>query len=118
MRVQLEGQTLRLRIDEAELARLLAAGKVENRTALPDGRIETQQIRLATDIGWQRADAMWQIDLPEAEVRALSERLPSREGLAFSLSTPSGDVLQILFDVDVRDSARKRLHKSSKGDAS
>jgi hypothetical protein len=60
---------------------------------------------------------VWHLSLPEAEVRALSQRLPSREGLQFSLSTPHGETLLILFDVDVRDSARKRLHKSKGGDA-
>lgn len=118
MRVQLEGQSLRLRIDEAELAGLLAGGSVENRTASPDGHIHVQQIRLGSSITWQCEGAVWRIGLPEADVRALSERLPSRDGLQFALSTPDGGSLQILFDVDVRDSARKRLHKSSEGEAS
>lgn len=118
MRVQLENQTLRLRIDETELAQMLAGGIAENRTRLPDGRHEIQQIRLASQTGWQREDARWCIELPDAEVRALSARLPSRDGLHFDLPTPDGGTLQILFDVDVRDSARKRLHKSTEGDAS
>lgn len=118
MRVQLEGQSLRLRIDEEELARLLAGGSVDNRTALPDGHVEMHQLSLAPRIGWQREGIVWHISLPDTEVRALSQRLPSREGLQFSLSTLSGEVLQIVFDVDVRDSARKRLHKSSQGEAS
>jgi hypothetical protein len=117
MRVQLEGQTLRLRIDEAELAQMLAGGIAENRTCLPDGRLEMQQVRLASQLGWRRDDARWCIDLPDADVRALSARLPSREGLHFELPTPQGDTLQILFDIDVRDSARKRLHKPAEGDA-
>ena len=116
MRVQLEAQTLRLRIDEAELAQLLAGGDAGNRTVLPDGRTEIQQIRLAAKLGWQRDDAHWRIELPEADVRALSARLPSRDGLQFDLPTANGGSLQLLFDVDVRDSARKRLHKSSEGD--
>lgn len=118
MRVQLEGQTLRLRIDEAELAQLLAGSVAENRTQLPDGRIEIQQLQLAANPHWQRNDATWLIGLPEWEVRALSERLPSREGLHVELPTPTCGTLQVLFDVDVRDSARRRMHKSSEGDAS
>ncbi|GLQ46458.1 hypothetical protein GCM10007862_15090 [Dyella lipolytica] len=117
MRVQLEGQTLRLRIDEAELAQLLAGTAVENHTRLPDGRIEIQRLCLAARLSWQRNDAVWHIDIPESEVRALSARLPTREGLRFDLPTPHGEMLQVLFDVDVRDSARQRLHKPSKGDA-
>lgn len=118
MRVQLEGQSLRLRIDEAELVQLLSGNTVQNRTVLPDGRIETHGIRLALHIAWRRDDAIWLVDLPEADVRALSERLPSRDGLQFSLPTPTGAAMQILFDVDVRDSTRKRLHKASEGERS
>jgi len=117
MRVQWEGQSLRLRIEEAELERLLAGHPIENRTVWPDGRIETQQLDLAARIGWLRKGDAWHIHLPESEVRALAGRLPSREGLEFSLATPDGGALQVLFDVDVRDSARKRLHKPSKGEA-
>jgi len=117
MRVQLEGQSLRLRIDEDELARLLTGGSVDNRTSLPDGHVEMQQVSLAPRIDWQREHTVWHIYLPETDVRALSQRLPSRNGLEFSLSTPHGDTLTIVFDVDVRDSARKRLHKSSEGGA-
>jgi len=118
MRVQLEGQTLRLRVDEAELTQLLAGGVAENRTRLPDGRQEIQHVHLAHQLAWQREDAHWHIGLPDAEVRALSARLPSREGLHFELATPESGKLDILFDVDVRDSARKRLHRSGEGEAS
>jgi hypothetical protein len=113
MRVQMEGQTLRLRIDEAELAQLLAGNSAENRTCLPDGCIEIQQLRLAARLEWQRDGATWRI----AQVHALSARLPSREGLHFDLPTPNGATLQIAFDVDVRDSTRRRMHKPSEGDA-
>jgi hypothetical protein len=34
--------------------------------------------------------------------------LPSRDGLSFELAVPAGDALRILFDVDVRDSVRRR----------
>ncbi|HUA81479.1 MAG TPA: hypothetical protein VL997_13965 [Dyella sp.] len=118
MRVQLEAQSLRLRIDETELAQLLSGGTVQNRTELPDGRIETQGVRLASDLAWRRDDATWLIDLPETDVRALSERLPSRDGLQFSLPASHGTALRLLFDIDVRDSTRKRMRKSSEGQRS
>ncbi|RUL78163.1 hypothetical protein [Dyella choica] len=117
MRVQLEGQSLRLRIDEDELARLLDGGSADNRTSLPDGHVQMQQLSLSSRIDWRRQNRVWHISLPETDVRALSERLPTRDGLQYSLSTPSGETLQLVFDVDVRDSARKRLRKPSTGDA-
>jgi hypothetical protein len=118
MRVQLKGQTLRLRVDEAELARLLSGGFAENCTLLPDGRTEVQRIRLADTLAWRREDAIWNIDIPQADVRALSDRLPSRDGLRFDLRASMAHTLEVLFDVDVRDSARRRLHKPTEGDAS
>lgn len=108
MRVQLHGQTLRLRIDEAELAVLLAGDRVENATRWPDGRNQHQRLMLAVQASWQRLDDGWCLTLVEADVRALAARLPSRDGLSFALDTPGGGVLDVLFDVDVRDSLRQR----------
>lgn len=102
MRVQQQGQALRLRIDEAELARLLAGEAVDNTTRWPDGRAEAQRVALAEAARWQRADDGWRVELPQAEVRALAARLPSREGIAFAL-----EGLDVTFDVDVRNSARR-----------
>jgi hypothetical protein len=108
MRVQQQEQSLRLRIDEAELAGLLAGGTVENATRWPDGRVERQRLALAAQPGWQRDGDGWRLALADAAVRELAARLPSRDGLSFELAVPAGDALRILFDVDVRDSVRRR----------
>lgn len=108
MRVQQQGQTLRLRIDEAELATLLAGGTVENATRWPDGRNEHQQLALAVQHGWRRSGDGWCVELADAAVRELAARLPSRDGLSFELVAPDGGTLEVLFDVDVRDSVRQR----------
>ena len=63
MRVQLQGQALRLRIDEEELASLLAGGAVENATRWPDGRVERQRLVLAAQNGWRRSDSDWCVEL-------------------------------------------------------
>jgi hypothetical protein len=108
MRVQQQGQSLRLRIDEAELATLLAGGTVENATRWPDGRQERQRLALAAQPDWRRDDEGWRLELTDTAVRELAARLPSRDGLPFELAVPGGDALRVLFDVDVRDSARQR----------
>lgn len=115
MRVQQQAQALRLRIDEAELATLLAGGVVENVTRWPDARIERQQLVLAARYGWQRDDGGWRMQLAEAGVRDLAARLPSRDGLAFELAVPGGVALRVLFDVDVRDSARRHRAQRNGG---
>lgn len=108
MKVQLQGQALRLRIDEAELAQLLAGVTVGNETHWPDGRVERQQLALADGHGWQRDGDGWRVMLDESEVNALAAHLPSRDGLSLSLPAQGGKALQVLFDVDVRDSVRQR----------
>lgn len=113
MKVQLQGQALRLRIDEAELARLLCGGTLCDETCWPDGRVEQRQLMLAERYGWWRDKAGWCVALADAAVRDFAARLPSRDGLRLELPVPSGMVLQLLFDVDVRDSMRQRLSKPS-----
>ncbi|MEV8518858.1 hypothetical protein ABZR86_03565 [Dyella marensis] len=108
MKVQLQDQTLRLRIDEAELAQLLDGASVGNRTQWPDGRVEEHRLVLGQAHGWQRDADGWQVMLGDAEVRAFVARLPSRDGLEIALPVPGGAPLQLLFDVDVRDSVRHR----------
>lgn len=108
MRVQLQGQHLRLRLQEDELRQLLDGGTVENRTTLPDGRRITQQVHLAQAIAWHAQTMTWRIALPAMDVRAYAGRLPTREGLDYTLATPEGEPLALRFDVDVRDSARRR----------
>ncbi|HET7663008.1 MAG TPA: hypothetical protein VFK31_05140 [Rhodanobacteraceae bacterium] len=116
MRVQQQNQSLRLRIDEAELARLLADDAVQNETCWPDGRIERQRLTLAEQLDWQRDDDGWCVTLPASEVHTLAARLPSRDGLSWEMPVSGKEALRILFDVDVRDSTRKR-HGHRKHDA-
>lgn len=108
MKVQLQEQSLRLRIDEAELSRLLDGSPVDNQTRWPDGRTERHQLALGDAPGWRRDDEGWRLTLDETEVRAFAQRLPSRDGLAMVLPVPGDEPLQVLFDVDVRDSVRHR----------
>ncbi|MBU6248074.1 MAG: hypothetical protein KGN77_09980 [Xanthomonadaceae bacterium] len=117
MKVQLEGQQWRIRIDEDELARLLAREAV---TLACDaaGRFRlhaTVRLHGGSEITLEGDAAHWTLALPEAPVRELAGRLPTRDGLAFELSgaTPAAAV-QMRFDVDVRDSAR-RLKAARKG---
>lgn len=113
MRVQTRDQALRLRVDEPELARLLAGEVVDNSTNWPDARVSHQRLVLADEHGWQRDASGWCLRLAASAVRQLAARLPSREGLSIELPVPDGEPLQVLFDVDVRDSARRRYPRKS-----
>lgn len=108
MKVQWQGQTLRLRIDEDELAQLLDGHAVGNRSHLPDGGTLEQMLQLGPTTAWQRDGDRVQVTLPQEAVRAHREHLPCREGLTFSLPVTDAAALRLRFDVDVRDSARRR----------
>lgn len=120
MKIQIESQQLRLRIDEAELAELLAGRTVENLSRLPSGegaRLLRHSVSLSDgDAACNCTAEHWQLSVPRDALEEHARQLPSREGLRFSFGTGAGHAeqttLQVTFDVDVRDSARKRFPKS------
>jgi hypothetical protein len=111
MKLQIEGQKLRIRIDEDELAQLLAGNTIDTRTAFADAFAIRFALLATKDDGATfvgQADT-WQIGLPDADLREHAARLPTRDGLRYTLpGTVAGDALELLFDVDVRDSLRHR----------
>jgi hypothetical protein len=65
--------------------------------------VESQAAALSGDA------AAWRIALPSTDLRQHAARLPSRDGLTYRLAGKTdADTLELLFDVDVRDSARRR----------
>lgn len=112
MKVQLQGQQIRLRISEAELARLQAGEAVENLTRLPAGLLLRQWLQVGEGPQTQLlADAAgWGCLLPRDELAGYVARLPCREGLHLRLPLGAGaeEVVGIDVEVDVRDSVRSR----------
>jgi hypothetical protein len=114
MKVQLQGQTLRFRIDEAELAVLQAGGVVENRTCLP-GACLTQSVVL-TDSPAPTLERGVRLQLPRSLLDTYVARLPCRDGLTIRLPLPADqESLEIVFEVDVRDSVRTRGPRKAAG---
>lgn len=111
MKLQIESQKLRVRIDEDELARLLAGGTVETRTAFADAFAVGFAVRLTQDDDATVSGKVdsWLIGVPESALREHASRLPTREGLRYTLQGKRAeDSLELLFDVDVRDSVKHR----------
>lgn len=110
MKLQLQGQRLRLRVDEAELARLLAGEEIVNATQLGPGSRFCQSLRLHADTRpmFQSFQGEWRVSLPEASVRGYEKLLPCREALGFQLDCDGGAELSLRFEVDVRDSLQLR----------
>lgn len=112
----MQGQRLRLRLQEDEFRALLDGVAACNRTRLPDGGEAVQEIHLAQAAAWHANGATWSIALPAESVRAYAQRLPTREGLHFTLDTAGSEPLEVLFDVDVRDSVKQRHNAGSRGE--
>jgi len=110
MKLQVHGQSLRLRIDEAELARLLAGETILNTTTLGAGQVFAQSLELrAADVPELETSAgRWTVRLPRTVVDDYVLRLPCRDALAFELPLPGDATLSLRFEVDVRDSLQAR----------
>ncbi|MFK2905078.1 hypothetical protein ISP17_14035 [Dyella ginsengisoli] len=110
MKLQFDGQQLRVRIDEEELAVLLRGDAVDAATHAGDAFTLhcTLQLHAQAEARMDGPAERCQLHLPEQAVRELASRLPTRDGLQFALpgATPA-NTLALLFDVDVRDSARR-----------
>lgn len=119
MKIQIEAQQLRFRIDEAELAELLAGRTVDNMTRLPSGQgvlLMRHSVNLTSgQAACSCATGHWQLLVPRGLLEEHARQLPRREGLCFTFDADGerADImaLHVTFDIDVRDSARKRFAK-------
>jgi len=110
MKIQLQGQSLRLRIDEAELARLQVGVSIENLTLLPGRCALRQQLQLvdAATPTLQLLEDGFGFGLPADALADYVARLPCRDGLVFSMPIDAASAIEIHFEVDVRDSVKNR----------
>ncbi|KTF37879.1 hypothetical protein [Xanthomonas vesicatoria] len=119
MKIQIEGQHLRFRIDEAELATLLTGRSIDNLSRLPSGqgaRLVRHSVSLTGGhAACNCATDHWQLLVPRDALEEHARQLPSREGLSFNFDAGAGHAepmaLRVTFDIDVRASARKRFPK-------
>ncbi|WP_449466728.1 DUF7009 family protein [Stenotrophomonas humi] len=109
MKIQLQQQSVRLRIDEGELAQLLEGETLHSSTQLGAASVWSMVLRLQADecVSVTAASEAVLIQLPYEAVQVLAGRLPCRDGLAWEVDA-GGAALQLQFDVDVRDSMRQR----------
>lgn len=114
MKLQLQPQRLRVRISEAELARLLGGetlrfGLAHAGSTLLEFAVRLGEVPASARVECSRApggDARWQLTLPEPVVRAYAGTLPRRDALVLEVGRDEGpDSLRaVSFEVDVRDS--------------
>lgn len=110
MRVQLENHTIRVRIDEDELAVLLQDVALLGSTAF--GTVFTMRYAVDATDGADcslSGDAHeWRMEVPRTALQDLRARLPSKEGLVFEIPGHEAVATTVCFDVDVKDSLRRR----------
>ncbi|KAF1003595.1 MAG: hypothetical protein GAK28_04574 [Luteibacter sp.] len=110
MRVQLENDTIRVRIDEDELGELLDNVALLGSTAF--GKAFT--MRYAIDATERDACVLdgnaheWRLEVPRTQLLDLKARLPSKDGLIFDIPGLDTVATKVLFDVDVKDSLKRR----------
>jgi hypothetical protein len=109
MKLQLQGQHLRLRIDESEFSALRAGATLENTTALGTCAWR-QSVCQADAIGpaVHAAGDHLAIAIPKQLLDAYAARLPCRDGLSMRVQPAAGPALDVVLEVDVRDSIRAR----------
>lgn len=118
MKLQVDSQTLRFRLSEAELAGLLRGGSCEDGLRLGDGRVALRAVHLvddsvAPDLSGDLMDL--RATLPRAGFQAFAVERPRRDG--FSFTATCGVAVSV--EIDVRDSHRmtqvKRKGESAAG---
>lgn len=109
MKIQFEQQQLRIRIDEAEFARLLDRQPVTSTSRLPGVTLTLALQPVGDDAIAMHGDAgQLTVLLPIAALLAYQQRLPCRDGLAATQTLVDGTPLELALEVDVRDSVRVR----------
>lgn len=110
MKLQIDGQQWRLRIDEDELARLRDGRALDSVSSLPDGAAFGFSLVLlpVAQAELQRRGESWSFGLPLERVEAYVQQLPCKKGLEFVLPAGAAAEWRLLFEVDVRDSVSRR----------
>jgi hypothetical protein len=109
MKLHIHMQQLRLRIDEEELGRLRRGEALSSETHLPgQAGVFRWSLRLDEQASMVVDHGGWRFVLPEASIDDYVKQLPSRKGLDFIFGTEAGTDIALSFEVDVRDSARRR----------
>lgn len=106
MKLQLDGREIRLRLSEAELARLEADGAVQQAWPCPDGSDARCVLALAADPAESRCMGPLgdlRVEVPRTAFLAFAAERPRRDGFGFACGP-----LQVTVQVDVRDSHRQR----------
>lgn len=115
MKLQVDAGALRLRLSEAELARLIADGVFEQAVDCPDGSSARCRLSLQDGLAEGRCEGHLmdlRVALPQTDFLAFAGARPRRDGYGFACGP-----LRVSVEVDVRDSHRRRTPPHAAGTA-
>lgn len=100
--------SIRIRITAEEFADLHAGKSLGLEVSLPRGHVFRAKLNQVTAAEWQfdsDPTGLW-LSIPRAELSALAQQLPSKEGVLHDFATHQGK-LQISLEVDVKNSRKQ-----------
>ena len=105
MNIRFADHSVRCRATNVELASLLSGQAIALELTLPRDHVFRANVRPSPLGQWQLDSdptGLW-LTIPGAELRSLSESLPSRFGLEHRFELASGGYVTVSFEVDVKD---------------
>jgi hypothetical protein len=105
MNIKLSEGSLRIRTLRSELDTLISSRAIKLDVALPRSHVFRVNIRPAVVGGWSLESdptGIW-ITIPRGELEALSQSLPSRDGLEHAFELSNGGQVMVSFEVDIRE---------------
>jgi hypothetical protein len=103
MNVRFSDRAIRCRATSAELQRLLTGRAIALELCLPRDRRFLINVRPAALQNWQLESdptGIW-VSIPRAQLEALAQTLPSKEGIEHGFETAQGSVV-VVFEVDLK----------------
>jgi hypothetical protein len=107
MKLQVQQQSLRVRVTEAELQDLLSGSPLRLDLGFDGSTLLAVEVGTGPDTSIV-AGACWRLSLSEVALRAYAGTLPRRDALVAALTGSGGEPLRLEFEVDVRDSVKVR----------
>lgn len=107
MKLQVQQQSVRVRVGEAELQDLLSGKSLRLDVTFGGTRLFGLHVVCGPETSLEPG-SVWRLRLSETALRVYAETLPRRDALNVGLAGSCGEPLRLEFEVDVRDSVKVR----------
>ena len=109
MKLRIDRQTLRFRVDHQEWESLREGSALQQETYLPNGAALCVSIVVSAEhdvlfLSYEKEHMTLYVS--ETMVAALLDTLPSRDGIKNTQAMEGGHTLQLVFEVDIRSQRR------------